>query len=97
MKFSQSLVAPVFLSKIDALELLSDVLKVKQRKDRTLRLKSGGILSIEIPMYGEDLPLTLDIYHKNARKLDEIVENISCTLEYRLGWEVHRIPTGQDD
>lgn len=97
MKFSQSLVAPVFLSKIDALELLSDVLKVKQRKDRTLRLKSGGILSIEIPMYGEDLPLTLDIYHKNARKLDEIVENISCTLKYRLGWEVHRIPTGQDD
>ncbi len=91
MKFSETLVAPVFVSKIEALEILVDVLRAKKTKDQTLRLKSGGILSIEIPMYGEDLPLTLDLYHRNARKLDRIVANVALTLEQRLGWEVHRI------
>ena len=94
MKFSETLVAPVFVSKIEALEILVDVLRAKKTKDQTLRLKSGGILSIEIPMYGEDLPLTLDLYHRNARKLDRIVANVALTLEQRLGWEVHRITRG---
>ena len=92
MKFSETLVAQVFVSKIEALEILVDVLRAKKTRDQTLRLKSGGILSIEIPMYGEDLPLTLDLYHRNARKLDKIVANVALTLEQRLGWKVHRIP-----
>ena len=96
MRFSESLIAPVFVSKIEALELLVDVLGAKKTRDQTLRLKSGGILSIDIPMYGEDLPLTLDLYHRNARKLGKIVVNVALELEQRLGWKVHRIPKAED-
>ena len=93
-----TLVTSVFMSKADALAVLEDVLDVPWNIDDpgdvTLPLAKGVVLSIEVPHYGEDLPLTLDLHHDDESVLREVADQVLTTLENALGWSVHQIPRG---
>ena len=91
-----TLVTSVFMSKADALALLEDALdapwNIDDPGDVTLPLAGGVVLSIEVPHYGEDLPLTLDLHHDDESVLREVADRVRATLEKALGWSIHEIP-----
>jgi hypothetical protein len=93
-----TLVTSVFMSKADALGLLEDALdapwNIDDPGDVTLPLAGGVVLSIEVPHYGEDLPLTLDLHHDDESVLREVADQVWATLEKALGWSIHEIPRG---
>jgi hypothetical protein len=93
-----TLVTSVFLSKAEALAVLEEALDVPWNIDDpgdvTLPLAHGAVLSIEVPHYGEDLPLTLDLHHDDESVLREVADQVSGTLEKALGWTIHEIPRG---
>jgi len=93
-----TLVTSVFMSKADALALLEDALdapwNIDDPGDVTLPLAGGVVLSIEVPHYGEDLPLTLDLHHDDESVLREVADQVWATLEKALGWSIHEIPRG---
>ena len=86
------------MSKADALAVLEEVLdapwNIDDPGDVTLPLAQGVVLSIEVPKFGEDLPLTLDLHHDNASVLREVADQVWATLEKALGWSIHEIPRG---
>ena len=94
-----TLVTSVFLSKADALALLEETLDVPWNIDDpgdvTLPLAQGVVLSIEVPHYGEDLPLTLDLHHTEESALREVANQVTHTLETTLGWSIHEIPRAE--
>jgi hypothetical protein len=87
-----TLVADIFLSKAEALDVLSTALDAPwvtdDPSDVTLLLPSGAVLTIEVPKFGEDLPLTLDCHHDNAQVLVSLTEDIARTLRTTLGWDI---------
>jgi hypothetical protein len=46
-------------------------------------------LSIEVPKFGEDLPLTLDCHHRDPEVLEQVVNQVVSTLTGTLGWTIH--------
>lgn len=93
-----TLVTSVFLSKAEALAVLEEALdapwNIDDPSDVTLPLSKGVVLSIEVPHYGEDLPLTLDLHHDDESVLREVADQVWATLEKALGWSIHEIPRG---
>jgi hypothetical protein len=53
----------------------------------TLVLEQGAWLSIEVPHFGEDLPLALDCHHDDEGVLVQVVESLAAELREKLGWE----------
>jgi hypothetical protein len=94
-----TLVTHVFLSKTDALAVLREALgapwNTDDSGDVTLPLGQGGFLSIEVPKFGEDLPLTLDLHHSDANQLQAIADSVTATLGRTLGWSLHQIPRAE--
>jgi hypothetical protein len=94
-----TLVTSVFLSKAEALAVLEEVLEapwnIDDPSDVTLPLDQGVAVSIEIPKFGEDLPLTLDLHHAEESVLREVADQVTHTLETTLGWSIHEIPRGE--
>ena len=94
-----TLVTSVFLSKAEALAVLEDALRVPWNvddpSDVTLTLNNGVVLSIEVPKFGEDLPLTLDLHHPDDATLRDVCDHVTHTLEATLGWSLHEIPTAE--
>ncbi|MDA7814787.1 hypothetical protein N8964_00975 [Pontimonas sp.] len=88
-----TLVTSVHLSKAEALEILSDALSASWVSDDpgevTLALQNGVMLSIEVPKFGEDLPLTLDCHHRDPKVLEQVVNQVVSTLTGTLGWTIH--------
>ena len=93
-----TLVTSVFLSKAEALAVLEEALdahwNIDDPSDVTLPLSKGVVLSIEVPKFGEDLPLTLDLHHDDESVLREVADQVWATLEKALGWSIHEIPRG---
>jgi hypothetical protein len=87
---SLSLVTTVFMSKAEALGLLSDSLGLAwildDPADVTVALPEGVVLSIEVPKFGEDLPITLDLEHADSAVLSRVAEDFAARLEAELGW-----------
>ena len=94
-----TLVTSVFLSKAEALAVLEDALQVPWNvddpSDVTLTLNNGVVLSIEVPKFGEDLPLTLDLHHPDDVILRDVCDHVTHTPERTLGWSLHEIPTAE--
>ena len=91
-----TLVTSVYLSKAEALDVLSTALAapwfIDDPSEVTLSLPEGVVLSIEVPKFGEDLPLTLDCHHEDAKILARVVDDVATTISSTLGWRVERIP-----
>lgn len=87
---TKSLVTDVFISKAEALDVLATALGVEwildDPADVTLPLAHGGTLSIDVPHYGEDLPLTLECHHQDPEQLGAVVATLQDTLSKTLGW-----------
>ena len=95
---THTLVTSVFLSKAEALQLLEEKLGLPWILDDpaevTLRLNDGAWLSIEVPKFGEDLPLTLDCHHSEATVLAGVVDQLQLDLAEVLGWETRLLTQG---
>ena len=91
-----SLVTTVFISKAEALGLLSDTLGLAwildDPADVTVALPEGVVLSIEVPKFGEDLPITLDMEHPDSEVLNRVAEDFAARLEAELGWATTALP-----
>jgi len=86
-----SLVTDVYLSKREALAQLEVVLDVRaDRRDPArpyLFTPAGSTLTIEVPKFGEDLPLTLDLRADVPRSaLVAEAEQLAEQLGEDLGW-----------
>lgn len=90
-----TIVTSVYLSKAEALDVLSRSLGAPwitdDPSDVTLALAEGVRISIEVPKFGEDLPLTLDCHHDQGDVLERVVAQVMKTLEESLGWQLHRV------
>lgn len=90
-----SLVTDVFLSKRDALDALSQSLQLPIRDagsaDPWLQLERGVGLHIEVPKFGEDLPLTLDLSGEDSAQLEAVTEALTESLASLLGWTLSRL------
>lgn len=96
---TRTLVTSVFLSKAEALDVLSQVLdapwNVEDVTDVTLDLPGGVRLMIEVPHFGEDLPLTLDLVHDDDGVLNTASIQTAELLAQRLGWGVEVLALGK--
>ena len=99
MRHQRTLVTSVFLSKADALDVLATALNApwvyEDPTDVTLELEGGVVLSIEVPKFGEDLPLTLDLTHDDDTVVEDVSARVAETLRKTLGWEVDVLALGQ--
>lgn len=99
MTHQRTLVTSVFLSKAEALDVLSTALNApwvhEDPTDVTLELEHGVVLSIEIAKFGEDLPLTLDLTHDVDTVLEEVSAYVARVLREQLGWDVDVLALGQ--
>jgi len=88
---TKSVVTEVYISKAEALDVLAQALEVEwiidDPSDVFLPLEHGGILSIDVPHYGEDLPLTLECHHDDEETLPLVISALQSTLADTLGWK----------
>jgi hypothetical protein len=90
-----TLVTSVYLSKAEALAVLEEALDAPSNTDDpadvSVSLGHGATLTIEVPKFGEDLPLTLDIHHEDDEALRATVDDVSDRIVTSLGWSLHEI------
>ena len=92
MTHTITLVSDVYVSKTEALRALSELLAVpindSNPSDAVLDLEDGVVLSIEVPKFGEDLPLTLDLTGVAegavAKASHRIIESVAMNLDWTL-------------
>lgn len=90
-----SLVSDVFLSKREALSALSSALRLpileQGSADPYVVIEPGIELHIEVPKYGEDLPVTLDLYGAHLGQLRDVSRSLTETVAATLGWSLSLI------
>ena len=92
---TKSLVTEKYISKAEALDVLAEALQVEwitdDPSDVFLPLEHGGLLSIDVPHYGEDLPLTIECHHPDEHTLDQVISALQQKLVDTLGWRTSRL------
>lgn len=92
MTHTITLVTDTYLSKTEALEALSEALGVRvdsaEASNSVLRLVNGVVLSIEVPKFGEDLPLTVDLTGDTAAEVTEVAQNLMALVVEKLAWSI---------
>ena len=97
-----SLITDVFIPRTEALALLESALGVRVSGDNLAEnyflLGEDVRLSIEIPKFGEDLPLTLDFSGTNPALLRESALEVSAAVKESLEWscQLHEWETGNE-
>jgi hypothetical protein len=90
-----TLVADVYVSKAEALSALSETLGIPVRttdpSNAVLDLDGGVLLTIDIPKFGEDLPLTIDLTADDAAALAEAALNLIDKASNALGWTLNAV------
>ncbi len=85
-----TLVADVYVSKAEALSALSETLGIPVRttdpSNAVLDLDGGVLLTIDIPKFGEDLPLTIDLTADDAAALAAAAQTLVERTSSALGW-----------
>ena len=86
-----SLVTDAHVSKTEAIAVLETVIGVRADKrdpaHPSLFLPSGSHLTIEVPKFGEDFPLTLDLSADiPADLLEKQAEELAAELGEVVGW-----------
>ena len=86
-----SLVTDAHVSKTEAIALLETVIGVRadtrDPANPSLFLPSGSHLTIEVPKFGEDLPLTLDLSADIPEDmLEKQAEELATELGEVVGW-----------
>ena len=85
-----TLVGDIYLSKTEALRALSELLGVplndSDPSNAVLDIDSGVVLSIEVPKFGEDLPLTIDLTANDLEELEKVTRNVIEHAKNGLSW-----------
>ena len=92
MTHTITLVSDVYVSKTEALRALSKLLGIpvndKDPSNAVLDLDDGVVLSIEVPKFGEDLPLTLDLTGVNEEVVARVGDLVIESVVAGLGWSL---------
>ena len=92
MTHTVTLVADVYVSKAEALEALSNLFDVplnySDPSNAVLDLDGGVVLSIEVPKFGEDLPLTLDLTARDVDTLEQATNQLVERVRGGLSWQL---------
>lgn len=92
MTHTITLVGDVYVSKTEALRALSQLFATpiddSDPSDAVLNLEGGVVLSIEVPKFGEDLPLTIDLTGKDVSSLEKVVDNVIGRAREGLSWSL---------
>ncbi len=92
MTHTTTLVTDVYLSKTEALEALSEVFEVAinttNPSNAVLNLEGGVVVSIEVPKFGEDLPLTIDLTADDPQILEATAAHVIELARNKLSWLV---------
>ncbi len=92
MTHTITLVTDVYLSKQEALQVLSEVLSVpvdiSDPSNATLALDGGVVLGIEVPKFGEDLPLTIDLTGDTPDTVGLLTADVIAHISKKLPWSV---------
>ncbi len=96
MSFTATIVAQVQSTKPDALWAIATALSTQVENasgaNAFIALSDQGRVEVEIPKFGESLPLTIDVV--NARSQAEArasAQNIRDLLEQSTGWQVDHL------
>jgi hypothetical protein len=85
-----TLVTDVYVSKQEALHELSGVLgdpvNDSDPSNEVLDLDGGVVLSIEVPKFGEDLPLTVDLTCDDPDVLTTVTDHVMAAMSGDLSW-----------
>ena len=92
MTHTITLVATVHVSKQEALESLSRLLGEpvddSDPSDATITMTNGVVISIEVPKFGEDLPLTLDLSADSQDILRSVTAEVIDAVDRELHWSL---------
>ena len=92
MTHTVTLVSDVYVSKAEALTELSTLLGVPindgDRSNAVLDLAGGVVLSIEVPKFGEDLPLTIDLSGEDPTTLERVTDDVIEQAGEGLSWSL---------
>ena len=92
MTHTITLVSDVYVSKTEALRALSQLFDTaindSDPSDAVLNLESGVVLSIEVPKFGEDLPLTIDLTGQNLSSLERASSDVIDRVGEGLSWSL---------
>ena len=90
MTHAITLVSDVYVSKTEALRALSELLgtpiKDTDPSNAVLDIEGGVVLSIEVPKFGEDLPLTLDLTGSEEVEVSRVTDALTDSVAEALGW-----------
>jgi hypothetical protein len=91
-----TLVTDVFVSKREALGTLSGLIgasvNYSDPANATITLTDDVVLSIEVPKFGEDLPLTLDLTGRREGDVQQAADDLITRLGRELSWSVSVVP-----
>jgi len=91
-----TLVTDVYVSKREALRELSQLFGVdvndSDPSNSVLDLGLGVVLSIEVPKFGEDLPLTIDLTGWRPEDVESVAGDVISRLGKELSWSVTIVP-----
>ena len=92
MTHTITIVTDVYVSKQEALHELSGVLgdpvNDSDPSNEVLDLDGGVVLSIEVPKFGEDLPLTVDLTCDDPVALATVTDHVMARISGDLLWSV---------
>ena len=96
MTFTATIVAQIQSTKPDALWAIATALST-QVENQTganafIALPNGGRVDVEIPKFGESLPLTIDVVDTRSQiEARASAQNILDLLEQSTGWQVDHL------
>ena len=92
MTHTITLVSDVYVSKTEALRALSELLGIpvndKDPSNAVLDLDDGVVLSIEVPKFGEDLPLTLDLTGQDRKSVERVARGVITSVRDSISWSL---------
>ena len=98
MTHTTTLVADVHVSKTEALDALSGLLG--EPVDNTdashavIRVNGDVVVSIEVPKFGEDLPLTIDLIGPDQAAVDAVTQSLTQLARQELSWTLSVVGDG---
>jgi hypothetical protein len=85
-----TLVSDVYVSKAEALDALAELFRVAidstDPSNAVLVLENDVVVSIEVPKFGEDLPLTLDLTGKTSGDVQAVTARVMDQVAHGLSW-----------
>ncbi|MBB5639751.1 hypothetical protein [Cryobacterium roopkundense] len=96
MEYSATIVAQTYQTKPEALAIIAAALALPVTGTATahsyISLARGGRVEVEIPKFGESLPLAIDVYsRRSAAEARTSAQNVLEILTTATGWQIEHL------